>query len=382
MQTNPVTLVYKSVHDVPLRLDVYLPLPNSGLVQSRGTSAIVYFHGGGLTVGNRRSWFPEWLQKRANAAGHIFLTADYRLIPSGLTNAHDILEDIKDVFEFICSSEFESSLATQTLRGKEPTQRVRIDPTRIAVAGTSSGGTCAYLATKHAEPKPKVLLSIYAAGGDFFTPHWISPKTTVFFRGRELLDPNAYSKWIYPLSQEERSLVVADSPNTYFPADHPTPGLPSNPRSKLSALYLQLGTYLDYYTGQHEPSLGATLRVALQKHDDRDGIANDGRLLAKNTIFANFIPEKHRHLFPQLLVDSSWPPTLFYHGAQDSAVPLNETKNMCELIRKAGVSAEMIVVDGKEHSFDYAPDAEETQKENFDRIIEFLNLHLSVIHSE
>jgi len=101
---------------------------------------------------------------RCNAAGHAFISADYRLIPSGLSNAHGILEDVKDVFSFICSSEFELALAKT--RDEEGT--IRIDPKRIAVAGTSSGGTCAYLAAKHAEPKPRALLSIYAAGGDFF----------------------------------------------------------------------------------------------------------------------------------------------------------------------------------------------------------------------
>jgi len=95
------------------------------------------------------------------------------------------------------------------------------------------------------------------------------------------------------------------------------------------------------------------------------------------TAIAGLIPDEHRVIFPQLTVDSSWPPTLFYHGALDSAVPVNESKNMHELLRNAGVSTDIIVVDGKEHSFDYAPDAKETQKENFDRMADFLNRHLS-----
>ena len=74
---DPVTLVYKTVPtsspgpeggspEVPLRLDVYLPdsRPNNILApgnDSAGLPAVVYFHGGGLLVGNRKSWFPEWL---------------------------------------------------------------------------------------------------------------------------------------------------------------------------------------------------------------------------------------------------------------------------------------------------------------------------------
>jgi len=72
---DPVTLVYKTVSasesssedgstEIPLHLDVYLPDSNSSSDTSDskdGIPAVVYFHGGGLLVGDRKSWFPEWL---------------------------------------------------------------------------------------------------------------------------------------------------------------------------------------------------------------------------------------------------------------------------------------------------------------------------------
>lgn len=74
---DPVTLVYKTVpafnstsegetSEIPLHLDVYLPGSHSDRTGTSGDDgvgvpAVVYFHGGGLLVGNRRSWFPEWL---------------------------------------------------------------------------------------------------------------------------------------------------------------------------------------------------------------------------------------------------------------------------------------------------------------------------------
>jgi len=75
---DPVTLVYKTVSaanlssgdkpfEIPLHLDVYPPA-NSHLNdystprdEDFRVPAVVYFHGGGLLVGNRKSWFPEWL---------------------------------------------------------------------------------------------------------------------------------------------------------------------------------------------------------------------------------------------------------------------------------------------------------------------------------
>jgi acetyl esterase/lipase len=57
MNNEPITVVYKRIDDLDLHLDLYPP--TSWLDQPR--PALVYFHGGGLTVGDRTSWFPQWL---------------------------------------------------------------------------------------------------------------------------------------------------------------------------------------------------------------------------------------------------------------------------------------------------------------------------------
>ena len=54
---EPITLVYKRVADLDLALDVYPPTTTGATTHP----ALVYFHGGGLTVGDRKSWFPTWL---------------------------------------------------------------------------------------------------------------------------------------------------------------------------------------------------------------------------------------------------------------------------------------------------------------------------------
>lgn len=65
---SPLTFIYKEVDGIRVLLDVYLP-PNDVDQQLTGQPiqhrpAVVYFHGGGLTVGNRRSWFPTWLKSQ------------------------------------------------------------------------------------------------------------------------------------------------------------------------------------------------------------------------------------------------------------------------------------------------------------------------------
>jgi len=52
-----ITLVYKRVRDLDIHLDFY----PAGISTGKPCPVLVYFHGGGLTVGDRASWFPEWL---------------------------------------------------------------------------------------------------------------------------------------------------------------------------------------------------------------------------------------------------------------------------------------------------------------------------------
>jgi carboxylesterase type B len=53
----PTTVAYKKIGDLTLYIDVYPPTPKSDVP----VPAVVYFHGGGMTVGDRASWFPTWL---------------------------------------------------------------------------------------------------------------------------------------------------------------------------------------------------------------------------------------------------------------------------------------------------------------------------------
>ena len=89
---------------------------------------------------------------RTTAAGLAFISADYRLLPP--STGHDVLEDVVDLFAFLAR--------TPTLGS------VLIDATRLAVAGSSAGGMCAFLAAIHAKPRPRAVLSIYGLGGDDF----------------------------------------------------------------------------------------------------------------------------------------------------------------------------------------------------------------------
>lgn len=89
---------------------------------------------------------------RTTAAGLAFISADYRLLPP--CTGHDVLKDVVDLFAFLATT---PTLGTLLLDG-----------TRLAVAGVSAGGLCAFLAAIHANPRPRAVLSLYGPGGDFF----------------------------------------------------------------------------------------------------------------------------------------------------------------------------------------------------------------------
>jgi acetyl esterase/lipase len=275
---------------------------------------------------------------------------------------HDILKDIQDVFKFITENNIAHKKTT-----------FEVDPEKIIVAGGSSGGLLAHLAAAHiSSPKPKGVLALYAAGGDFFvsfniyrfpmyyiltskqTSHWLQPKTKPFFMGRPLLDPANSKNLLYPFP-EGLPAPTSDAPAAINPAT----GLPTEPRMALSLLSIQLGNWFDYYTGEFNPSLSSILRDALD--------ANVPRLSIRD-----LVPERHRTLLPTFLVNNSWPPTLMLHGTADTAVPVLSSRRMKLLLTNAGASAELIELEGKEHLFDIQPNNDVEFAETYDKVEEFL----------
>ena len=127
----------------------------------------------------------------------------------------------------------------------------------------------------------------------------------------------------------------------------------------LGRLYLQHGTFLDYYTGAHAPSLSAALRAQLTLDAPSSSSSTAAApSLPQNAEHRDKIPAEHRALFPQFCVAPGLPPMFLVHGTADTAVLLVESQNFHRLLQDAGVASTLEIVDGKEHSFDYEPSAE------------------------
>ncbi|KAF8150740.1 Alpha/Beta hydrolase protein [Crassisporium funariophilum] len=330
MSTPPapcVTLSYKRLpNDKDVLLDFYPPM-TSGDPPIKKVPAVVFF-----ITGNRRFFFPTWLQKRVNSLGYAFISADHQLLPG---TGHDMLNDVRDLFKYIAENHFTYRKTT-----------FEIDPEKIVVAGGCSGGFLAQLAAVHiTSPKPKGVLALYAMGGDFF----VSDNDLT-----SLVDPN-HLKTFLPPFPEGFPAPTSDVPPTF----DPTTGFVTEPRMALTSLSLQLGIWLDYYTGEFKPSLSKTLRDAL-----------DARV--PYLTIRDLIPERHRSLFPTFLVNASWPPTLLVHGTADTAVPILSSRRMNILLKNAGVDVQLIEVEGKEHLFDIEQNADVEFAGVFDKVEEFL----------
>lgn len=178
--------------------------------------------------------------------------------------------------------------------------------------------------------------------------------------GRDLLDASEFQRYTYPFKGETQG-PFSDAPVSFDPHT----GIPDNPRVFVASLYLQLGTFIDYYTGQHEPSLSATLRSVLDKNPN-----------ASLEDFRSVIPENQQNLFPELVVDQSWPPTVLLHGTADTAVLTEESHCLQQLLKDAGVPVTLLLAPGKEHLFDMYPNAEKEHGEQFNKVKDFLVKYL------
>lgn len=152
-ETQPETRTYKTVGDLAIKLDVYLP--HDDLTGA----AVVWIHGGAL-IGGNRSDIDRRVKKHTLEAGNVLISLDYRLAPE--TQLPDIIHDVEDAFKWI---------------QQNGPRLFNIDPARIAVAGGSAGGYLTLTSGFRVRPRPAVLFSLFGYGdlvGDWYStpsPH-------------------------------------------------------------------------------------------------------------------------------------------------------------------------------------------------------------------
>ncbi|KAJ5353081.1 alpha/beta-hydrolase [Penicillium brevicompactum] len=288
------TLTYSTVGDHEIKLDYYLPVATGRL------PAIIYYHGGGMTAGSRRSVpYPGWLYDHCQKQGYIFISADYRLCHP--TNTLDQIDDAKALFNFL-SKDFDNNLP----------ESITLDTSRIAVSGFSAGAYSARAACVYADPKPAVLISVYGLGGDLLLDHWT--------RGRP---PTSIAKFV-DLNEVPRLLADQTVVSDDYKEGEPLPK-----RFALTVQWELDGTMLDGCFGA--PGLGSKL----------DAVEYSLREAA--------VPQELKPGVLQSLVTEKYPPSVFVHGTADEVVPDQESIHHHNQLVQLGVKSELLLVKDGPH---------------------------------
>ncbi len=161
---------------VTLKLDVYRP-PSSDTVTSR--PAIVWAHGGSFGSGDKAS--PELVDESNTFAkkGYVNASINYRLEPDGCSAGGPTPECIQAILEATQDAE----TAVSFLRTNAATYG--IDPTRIAIGGTSAGAIMALqvgYATAET-PASAVRAAVSLSGANLFSTIGAGDAPALLFHG-------------------------------------------------------------------------------------------------------------------------------------------------------------------------------------------------------
>ncbi|KAK0453002.1 alpha/beta hydrolase fold-domain-containing protein [Desarmillaria tabescens] len=163
-----------------------------GEAPTSGWPLLIYFHGGGWTFGNINSE-NSLATNMCVHAKCVVMSVNYRLAP-------------EDKYPLAVEDAMES-LYWATENGK---YQLNIDPTRIAVGGSSSGGNLAtILALKAAEMQPPIPLifqllivpvtdntaSVETLWKENEHTAWLTPARMNWFKSNYLPDPRDWTKW-------------------------------------------------------------------------------------------------------------------------------------------------------------------------------------------
>lgn len=286
------TLIFKENDQFTIKADFYE-------TNRSQAPAIVYIHGGGLLWGDREDLSEEMIQLYTNN-GFALFSIDYRLAPRSTLS--DILEDVQDGLLWLVN---------------EGPKEFSIDPSRIAVVGSSAGGFLA-LCTGMFTHKPRAIVSFYGYGD--ISAQWA-------------LEPSKFYCEKDIVSMEIAKSTVSDQIITNATVDE---------RFLLYLYARQSGQWIQEVTG---------LNPSLHKEE-----------------LLKFCPIHH--------VTKEFPPTLLLHGTNDVDVPYEQSAFMRAALVKEGVPAKLITIPNGEHVFEKDFNNPVVQK-SLHQVIDFLQLHLT-----
>lgn len=208
----------------------------------------------------------------------VYVTPDYRLLPEA-SGAEDILDDIDDFWNWV--SESLPSVVHKAYG-------VEIDLDRVIVTGDSAGGYLALQSGLSLSVSTKLRIRTVIAA----------------FPMLDLRGPaftKDYSRQIFDIPQIPNSYIDEELAKLRAPSSSKiVTNVVFEERQKLCMALAQRGRYLELFGEDRDPSPGK------RRIHPEDRVADGCKL----------------------------PPTLIYHGAEDSAVPVEGTEKFVKLVRE------------------------------------------------
>ncbi|KAK3370692.1 Alpha/Beta hydrolase protein [Podospora didyma] len=312
---------FKSNSGTELRVRVWPADPPP----TKPAPVVVWTHGGGWIAGYHYVP-PPWLLPGFHNRGYHLVSHNYRLCPQARID-----DQVADCVEAVgwCRKNLPSILGQGT-----------VDVDRYVLCGESAGAHLATLMTLHLpSPPPCAVINAYGVV-DFF--------------GLQVLEPAAGTvpqPWKGEFSDDELDAFFNDRDPNNVLTDAPAwiePGGVSD-----TDLSIRWGT-----------DFRCTRRVRLQAELL---MYHTKRLAASTFLSATFHREKFvtddefiafvRSMSPlKVLQDEGkergYPPTAFLHGGGDKNVPIQQSYDMAETLRKLGVPVVECYEDGEPHNFD------------------------------
>jgi acetyl esterase/lipase len=278
--TDRKTLAYAAPEGKDLLLDLYKPQGVDGLLP-----VILFVHGGGWFAGTRvtgpdfRRFFTEH--------GFAMASFDYRLVPS--VTFPTPVEDVKTAVRWLRANAKEQGL----------------DPARIGLWGTSSGGLLASIAA-------------------------LTPAGT--FEGQGNNDQSSAVQCVLDAYGPTDFLAM----DAQAEAERPT-------LQPLHPALVRVSPTSEIRTGNGAPAGG---RAAGFTHSDPE--SPESRLLGAPVMT---VPEKARAANPVTYVGANAPPFLIMHGLADNTVAHGQSVMLYEALAAKGNDVTLRLVDGLQHTF-------------------------------
>ncbi|CAJ2502905.1 Uu.00g102990.m01.CDS01 [Anthostomella pinea] len=291
---------YKQVNGQPI--DAYIYIPKDLPLGKR--PLLVRFHGGAFSEGTCDSWIHPWIFELALKHGAIMVSPDYRFRPE--STLADELDDMGDFWTWVATT-LPSVLSCPSISPTTPptpSPSPELDLTNTAIVGESAGG---YLTAQTA------LLN----------------QTAPPIHLRALLMQ-------YPLLSLARHLSELEA-------------LPETEKVLISVLEAHLST-LKATPGKIVTRVDNGARMELF-----GSMVHHGQFVSGGSTLA--VGDANAYLDPMLSLETvrgAVPPTLLFHGREDTSVTVDKSEEWAEKFRRLQPDTPFMFVvrDGEEHIFD------------------------------